>query len=1061
MFATRIIYDQDWDYRPTLSGMFLACCLFLACPLSGQSPRFFRHFTEKDGLSSDHVTCILREPKGYLWVGTNYGLNRYDGRQFKPYLPNNGPVDQTICNEYITALAQDANGYIWIATRKGLSRYNPHTRRFQTWVNTGNNDGSLPNDLVSALWPDGNRLWVACDNRDLACLDLHTGVFQQFPWKKFTETAIPGSAGKDYKTIYSISQKSKQQLWLHTNLGLMIFDKESGGFELCPPQNQKLPTFQLEDLNCPEHLLLGFKNDNILCYNHCRSRWSEVKLSQKTKTDDESETVSQMKQDGGRYWLLTSSGLYYLEAKTREIKEIAKERDNSNHVPEGSMLAYYADFQGLRWFGGTKGLWLLDPSLQNFNFLSLDTSPNGAKVNRYGRLLDIPELGRRFIIDHHRGQLLVFEKGHVVKTLPLGGPSHILQRDPAGRVWVSGGMNLYQLDPKTLVKTPFPIHQGLFGAGPDSFLSDFEIDASGNYWFAGNDCGILLYHPSTKIWEKPGPSQEFIARNINSLYADPAGRFVWIGSEDYGLFRYNDQTKNFVLFQPDIADPEHSLGAYMVRDVAGYRNGYLWIATDPGGLSRYDYHAGAEQAFINYNTTSGLPSNQVCSMVRDASGRLWAGTTKGLVYMSENGAIPLFWNKNSGLRNDNLEMPLILGADGNIYMGGSQGMEYFCPDSLIHSNWVPEIQLNSFKVFDNELTGTFQEEIVLHWRDNFFTVDFASGNFSMPERTRYSAYLEGFEKNPQFLGNEAHRAFTNVPPGHYTLRLRAMHNDGTAGVMNIRLIIKPPFWQTWWFQLLAAGLLLAAVWGIYRYRIGQIRREEMLKTEFNRRLSKVEMSALRAQMNPHFVFNCLNSINRFILVNEPEAASEYLTKFSRLIRLILDNSRTETVPLNKELDALRLYIEMEAMRFEGRFDYEIDIDPNLQTEHLEVPPLLIQPFVENAIWHGLMHREECGQLAIRIGETQDAEEGITEMANQKGRAGGLKIQIEDNGIGRARAQELKSKSAQTHKSQGMQLTEERLTMIRTLYGVQADIFVEDLFTPNGIAAGTRVTILIT
>jgi len=236
----------------------------------------------------------------------------------------------------------------------------------------------------------------------------------------------------------------------------------------------------------------------------------------------------------------------------------------------------------------------------------------------------------------------------------------------------------------------------------------------------------------------------------------------------------------------------------------------------------------------------------------------------------------------------------------------------------------------------------------------------------------------------------------------------------------------------------------ALIWGIYRFRVAQIRHEEQLKTEFNRRIAQVEMSALRAQMNPHFVFNCLNSINRFILLNDPETASGYLTKFSRLIRLILDNSRTETVPLDKELEALRLYIDMETMRFDGRFSYQITVDPNVQTEHREVPPLLIQPYVENAIWHGLMQKKEPGMLWIRIFEQNNI----------------LHIEVEDNGIGRVKAHAIKSKSAVTHKSHGMQVTAERLDIIRNLYGMEANVAIEDLQTESGSAAGTLVKITI-
>ena len=235
-------------------------------------------------------------------------------------------------------------------------------------------------------------------------------------------------------------------------------------------------------------------------------------------------------------------------------------------------------------------------------------------------------------------------------------------------------------------------------------------------------------------------------------------------------------------------------------------------------------------------------------------------------------------------------------------------------------------------------------------------------------------------------------------------------------------------------------LLGGLVYGVYQFRVGQIRAEEELKTEFNKKLAEVEMSALRAQMNPHFLFNCLNSINRYIVRSDPETASNYLTKFSRLIRLILQNSKSPTVSLKNELEALRLYIDMEEMRFENRFEYSIGIDNVVEPEYIEVPPLLLQPYVENAIWHGLMHKESKGRLTVEVAKKN----------------GSLRCVIEDNGIGRQKAQQLKSKSATRDKSMGIKITNDRLN----LYQAHTHVEIIDLFDQYGSPAGTRVVLHI-
>jgi LytS/YehU family sensor histidine kinase len=219
------------------------------------------------------------------------------------------------------------------------------------------------------------------------------------------------------------------------------------------------------------------------------------------------------------------------------------------------------------------------------------------------------------------------------------------------------------------------------------------------------------------------------------------------------------------------------------------------------------------------------------------------------------------------------------------------------------------------------------------------------------------------------------------------------------------------------------------------------RKAEIALLENKQRTTEVEMQALRAQMNPHFMFNSLNSINNFILKNDADNASAYLTRFARLMRLILDNSREDWVTLENELKALQLYIEMESLRFDNAFDYYINIAPDVTPISVLIPPLIIQPYVENAIWHGLMHRKEKGsRLGIIIEKKNDY----------------LEVRIEDNGIGRDAAQQLKSKFGMHKKSHGMQITHERLRMVNAVYAVDARTEVQDLVLEDGTVSGTSV-----
>jgi ligand-binding sensor domain-containing protein/putative methionine-R-sulfoxide reductase with GAF domain len=291
-------------------------------------------------------------------------------------------------------------------------------------------------------------------------------------------------------------------------------------------------------------------------------------------------------------------------------------------------------------------------------------------------------------------------------------------------------------------------------------------------------------------------------------------------------------------------------------------------------------------------------------------------------------------------------------------------------------------------------------------------------------------------KDPRYIVDEEKRLSEITVP---------IINDGRVlGVIDCEHSKKSFFTQKQLSILVTIASLCANK--IVRVRAEEEKREAqniLMRTQ--QKMTEVEMQALRAQMNPHFIFNCLNSINRYIVKSDQTTASLYLTKFAKLIRLILDNSNSKNVILSQELEALKLYIEMEALRFDKKFSYEIKVEGNLGADTVEVPPLIIQPYVENAIWHGLLHKEENGHLSVRVSQNGGSM---------------LYCVIEDNGVGRERAKELKSKSATSRKSLGMQLTQNRLSLLNKHAELNASVEIVDLKDENGTAAGTRVILKI-
>lgn len=282
-----------------------------------------------------------------------------------------------------------------------------------------------------------------------------------------------------------------------------------------------------------------------------------------------------------------------------------------------------------------------------------------------------------------------------------------------------------------------------------------------------------------------------------------------------------------------------------------------------------------------------------------------------------------------------------------------------------------------------------------------------------------------------------------MPGGDYVFELMGSNNSGVWSEKPIRLDIHvdTPFFQSKIFYAGLIALLLFFAYAVYRYRIQQIREKAKIRSDYNAKLAELEMSALRAQMNPHFVFNSLNSINKYILTNESRLASRYLSKFSQLMRLILNHSKVQEVTLEDELEAVSLYIELEQLRFENKFVFEKKIHLISNPASILIPPMLIQPFIENSIWHGLMPLDKTGILQLEIYENKNL----------------LQCIVTDNGIGRSKSATLNKNNALRKKSMGMKITSDRIKLVNALHSTKADIEIHDLVHEN-IPCGTQVKI---
>jgi hypothetical protein len=526
-------------------------------------------------------------------------------------------------------------------------------------------------------------------------------------------------------------------------------------------------------------------------------------------------------------------------------------------------------------------------------------------------------------------------------------------------------------------------------------------------------------------WISPGyASESTISSNIvNNILVDRSG-IVWISTFS-GLNRLDPKTGKIFVFR-NLSGNSNSLSNDRILSVFEDRKGILWIGTMGGGLNSYDRQSGLIR---RYTASDGLPDNVIYDIIEDKKGFLWLTSNKGLIRFNPRSGMFVDYDINDGVQSHefNLGAAFML-DDGRIAVGGMNGFNLFNPEKIKTNDQIPAIVITGFKIF-NKPYGRYVENgdtIVLDYDNNFFSISFSALDFTNPSKNLYSYRLKNYDKD--WIKTDAMRRtaeYTDVKPGTYIFQVRGSNSDGLWNEEGISfiIIVEPPFYQTWLFRILLVVIML----------------------QIEKQMFDLEQKALRLQMNPHFIFNSLNSIQSYILASDTEKAINYLAKFSQLMRLILTTSRETHIPVSQEISLLKYYIELENMRFNNRFVYEIMLDQNIDTEFIGIPPMIVQPYIENAIIHGLMNKKS-GQCNLLVQMWMKGEY--------------ILCVVEDNGIGRDRAREIKEQSGLGQKSQGIIITQERLDILNSQLKNKISVEIIDLKDGDGKAIGTRVRLVI-
>lgn len=988
---------------------------------------------DSTSIAASFVSALWEDPTGLIWLGTTESPCRFDPRTERFTRLERGPANPYAIL-HMNAISQDREGNIWAAGPGELRQVNPKSGRYSATNYSpmlGLDIGRTIKQDVGIIYRDkGGTLWLG---------SRFTGLYRLI--------LIPKGKGKPSKVRFAhYGHDETNASSLSDNEVTSIYEDHNGVLWVgCGPADNSSPV----------------SKGGLNAFDPKTGRFTHFAHDPQNHSSLSNNAVTSITEDPqGRLWVGTRSGLNQLNPQRTTFTRYLNDPLNGTSLQHNQIISLLMEPSGILWVSTLTGIDKLDLHQKPFALYRHDPSdPHSLSHNAVSALVE-DETGTIWI-GTLGGGLNAWDKktnrfvhygheAHNPHSLVHNRVSALVQ-DGQLNLWVANGEVLSRLDRQTGRFTHFPLKHP-FQPGYNAPDPVFTLASGKEGWlWVGTTNGIIQFNPQTSAMRSytAGMSDSWTI----ALLEDRSGH-LWIGHGSKALDELDPKTGQIIRYQHDSRN-RHSLSSNSVKSFYQDATGKLWIGTE-NGLNLFNPTTGR---FTTFTDKYGLAGNTVYSILADNESNLWLGTDQGLSRFSLSTHTFTNYDQNDGLQSDLFTTDYVGGArcrgrDGTLYFGGENGFNAFHPNAIRPNHYVPPIVITLFILLDNARPGIDKllpvkqasALLELDYNQNFFSLEFAALSYSSPHKNQYAYQLEGVDKDWVYSGTRNVATYTGVAPGEYFFRVKGSNNDGIWNEKgsSLRILVHPPWWRTWWFISLVTAFVVGLVYTGFRYRVAQIRKEEVQKAAFSKKLSEMEMQALRAQMNPHFIFNSLNSINTFILKNEPDAASDYLAKFSRLIRLILQNSNSATVTLQNELDALQLYLDMESLRFRNKFTFRIQVGPEVEPEEIDIPPLLIQPYVENAIWHGLLHKESTGHLTVGV-----------QIGNER-----LVCVIEDDGVGRQRAAELKSKSATRSKSLGIQITAHRMALMHELYGKQTRVEIVDLVDASGEACGTRVVLTI-